>query len=85
LRSQVKPMLLVFLYHRRIVHYEFAPEGQTINQDASLAVLRRPCDVARRKQEVGSSITTMRMLTQRCQLVLGQTFNSCPSTTPLFT
>jgi hypothetical protein len=30
---QVKAMLLVFFDHPGIVHYEFVPEGQTINQD----------------------------------------------------
>jgi hypothetical protein len=68
LRSRVTAMLLVFLYQRRTEHYELAPEGQSINQDSSLLVLRRPWNAARREQEAGSSITTMRMLTQRCQL-----------------
>jgi hypothetical protein len=31
MRSQVKGMLLLFFFsHRGIVHYDFAPEGQTI-------------------------------------------------------
>jgi hypothetical protein len=40
-RSQVKAMLLVVFDHQCIVHYEFAPEGQTVNQDLYLAILRR--------------------------------------------
>jgi hypothetical protein len=47
--------------HRGIVHYEFAPEGHTINQDCYLVVLR--C-----LQEAGSDITIMHLLTQRSQL-----------------
>jgi hypothetical protein len=34
----------VIFYYRGIAHYEFAPEGQTVNQDFYLAVLRRLWD-----------------------------------------
>jgi hypothetical protein len=40
----VKAMLLVLFDHRAIVHYEFAPEGQKINEDFYLEVLRRVRD-----------------------------------------
>jgi hypothetical protein len=46
--SQVKAMLLVFFDHQSIVHYEFAPEGQAINQDLYQEVLRRLRDAAGR-------------------------------------
>jgi hypothetical protein len=39
-----------FFDHHGTVHYEFAPEGQTIHQDFYLAVLRRLWDVVQRKQ-----------------------------------
>jgi hypothetical protein len=68
----VKAMLLVFFNHQGIVHYEFTPEGQTANQDFYLAVLRRlryeERDLKCGLREAGSSITIMRLLTQRCQL-----------------
>jgi hypothetical protein len=41
----VKAMLLVFVFDNRvIVQYEFAPEGQTVNQDFYLVVLGRLWD-----------------------------------------
>jgi hypothetical protein len=49
-RSRVKATLLVFLDHQDIVHYEFAPEGQTLNQDLYLEVLRRLRDAVGRKR-----------------------------------
>jgi hypothetical protein len=61
-----------FFLSSSIMHYEFVPEGQTINQDFCLAVLGCLQDVVQRKQpemwEAGSSITIMRLLTQHCQL-----------------
>jgi hypothetical protein len=35
--------------HRGIVHYEFAPEGQIINQDFYLVILRHLHNVVQRK------------------------------------
>jgi hypothetical protein len=45
-----KQCCLFSFNHQGTVHYEFDPEGQTINQDVSLAVLRRLRDAVRRKQ-----------------------------------
>jgi hypothetical protein len=42
--------LVSFFDHRDIVHYEFAPEGQTFNKDFYLAVLRSLWDALRRKR-----------------------------------
>jgi len=39
-RSNVKTMLIVFFYVRGIVHQEFVPPGQTVNQEFYLEVLR---------------------------------------------
>jgi hypothetical protein len=38
-----------FFDHQGTVHYEFTPEGQTINQDFHLAVLRCLWDAVQRK------------------------------------
>ena len=40
-RSNVKTMLIVFFDVRGIVHWEFVPPGQTVNQEFYLEVLRR--------------------------------------------
>ena len=40
-KSRVKTMLLTFFYIRGIVHYEFVPTGQTVNQVYYLEVLER--------------------------------------------
>jgi hypothetical protein len=37
-------------FDQDIVHYEFVPEGQTINQDRYLEVLRRVRDAVGRKR-----------------------------------
>jgi hypothetical protein len=38
-----------FFYHWGIMHYEFAPEGQTVNLDFCMAVLRCLWDAVQRK------------------------------------
>ena len=48
-RSNVKVMLACFFDFRGIVHYKYAPEGQTIYKEYYLEVLRRLRDAARRK------------------------------------
>jgi hypothetical protein len=47
-RLPVKEMF--FFDHGGIVHYEIAPEGQTVNQDFYQPVLRHLPDVVQRKQ-----------------------------------
>ena len=49
-RSNVKTMLIVFFDVRGIVHREFVPPGQTVNQGFYLEVLRRSGDNVRRKR-----------------------------------
>jgi len=49
-RSNVKTMLIVFFVVRGIVHREFVPPGQTVNQEFYLEVLRRLRENVRRKR-----------------------------------
>ena len=48
-RSKKKVMLLPFFDSEGIVHNEYAPDGQTINKEFYLEVLRRLCASVRRK------------------------------------
>ena len=43
-------MLLAFFYSKGIVHNEYAPDGQTINKDLYMEVLRRLRESVRRKR-----------------------------------
>jgi len=73
-KNQIKSqtMLQTFFDVRGIVHYEFVPTGQTVNQVYYLEVLERLCEKVRWKwPEIlptthGSCITTMHLLTQHC-------------------
>nr|APL98288.1 putative DD34D transposase [Bactrocera tryoni] len=49
-RSKIKVMLIVFFDIRGLVHHEFVPEGQTVNKEFYLAVLRRLRENIRRKR-----------------------------------
>ena len=49
-RSKTKVMLLVFFDHEGIVHYEFAPAGQTINKEYYVEVLKRLREAVRKKR-----------------------------------
>ena len=49
-RSNVKVMLTCFFDSPGIVHHEYAPEGQTINNEYYLQVLRRLREAVRRKR-----------------------------------
>jgi hypothetical protein len=40
----------VFIDYRGIVHHSYAPEGQTINKEYYLEVIRHLCDAVRRKR-----------------------------------
>jgi len=57
---------------RAIVHYEFVPTGQTVNQVYYLEVLERLREKVDGKEPnilpttLGSCITTMHLLTQHC-------------------
>lgn len=49
-RSKIKTMLIVFFDIRGVVHHEFVPQGQTVNKDFYLTVLRRLRENIRRKR-----------------------------------
>jgi hypothetical protein len=48
-KSNVKAMLISFFDANGIVHSEFVPDGQTVNHAFYLQVLKRLCDMVRRK------------------------------------
>jgi hypothetical protein len=50
LRSKVKVLLTVLFDYRGIVHYIYAPEGQTINKELYLEVIRHLHDAVRCKR-----------------------------------
>ena len=64
MRSKTKVVLLAFLDSESIVHHEYAPDGQTINKEFYLEVLRRLREAVRRKRPEkwrdGDWTTTMR-------------------------
>ena len=43
-------MLTVFMDYRGVVHYEFLPEGQTVNKEYYLGVMRRLHEAIRQKR-----------------------------------
>ena len=49
-RSKTKVMLLAFFDSEGIVHHEYAPDGQTINKEFYVEVLRRLPESVRRKR-----------------------------------
>jgi len=65
-------MLLTFFDIRGIVHCEFVPNGQTVNQVYYLEVLETLHEKVRQKRPElsanthGSCITTMQLLTWHC-------------------
>ena len=49
-RNKTEVMLLAFFYSEGIVHHEYTPDGQTINKEFYLQVLRRLRESVRRKR-----------------------------------
>ena len=48
--STTKTMIIVFFDARGIVHHEFVPQGQTVNQEVYISVLRRMREALRRRR-----------------------------------
>ena len=69
-RSNVKIMLISFFDANEIVHREFVPPGQTVNQQFYLEVLKRLRNSVRKNDQkcgaavIGSFTTTMPLLTR---------------------
>ena len=49
-QSKKKVMLAVFMDYRGVVHHEFLPEGQTVNKEYYLGVMRRLREAIRQKK-----------------------------------
>ena len=49
-RSNVKSMLIVFFDYEGVVHYEYAPTGQTINKEYYVQKFKRLREAVRRKR-----------------------------------
>ncbi|KAL4084659.1 hypothetical protein QTP88_027586 [Uroleucon formosanum] len=50
-KSQLKVMLIVFFHNEGLVHWEFVPNGQTVNSSFYIDVLKRLRDSIRRKRQ----------------------------------
>ena len=50
-QSKKKAMLTVFMDYNSIVHHEFLPEGQTINKEYYLDIMRRLRETVRQKRK----------------------------------
>ena len=50
MRSNIKVMLTIFFDSRGVVHHEYAPQGQNINNEYYLEVLRRLHDAVQHKR-----------------------------------
>ena len=50
-RSHVKVMLTVFFYSESVIHYEFLPQGRTVNKEYYLEVMQRLREAVRKKKK----------------------------------
>ena len=50
-RSHVKVMLTVFFYSEGVVHYEFLPQGRTVNTEYYLEVMQPLRQAVRKKKK----------------------------------
>ena len=78
-RSKTKVMLIAFFDVHRIVHAEFLPQGQTINQHVHKNILRRLMRSVRNKKEnCGKRGHSCFIMTMLQLIMLGNSGVSCP-------
>jgi len=73
-KSQMKTMLVTFFDIKGTVHFEFNPQGQTVNRAYYVEILKWLRDTVRRNFDPVTEFYTMTML-QLCQAVSGPKIN----------
>jgi len=85
-RSKVKVMLIVFFDYRGVVHSEFLPEGQTVNKEYYLGVMRESKFVEK-GQVCGKKTHGFCTISQgyHCERISRQKLNKYHRATTIFT
>ena len=91
-RSQVKVMLITFFDHQGMVHHEFVPQGQTVNQHFYKEVLTRLVNKIRQKRKSFLGRKNLDLASRQCscphspqrQTVLGLERNHHVTSSTLF-
>ena len=86
--SKVKVMLIVFFAMEGIVHYEYIPQGQTVNQQYYLQVLKRLRLAVSRKRPQKLTAGTWALHhnnapAHTAHSIFGKAWHSCRSATTL--
>jgi len=80
--SHVKVMLTIFFYSDGVVHYEFLPQGWTVNKEYYLEVMQRLREAVRKKKDLmrGGRIDGCSNMTTRPHIHRSLSVNSWPNT-----